>query len=195
MISLVTTLSQRTKAPVSDLLFAFGKYIFQSFTKRYPEFLEASDSFFDFLESIEKYIHVEVRKLYPDAELPKFETALLDGKTLEMNYFSERKMGDFAMGLIESSMEYFGEKGIIDMNPKNDSGSEVQFIIKKLANQWFWTQYQSNNYQLITKTNAAAAKKSSVIIDNMHFDVSQHGILFTKVNSNNADIFSSQSEH
>ena len=70
-----------------------------------------------------------------------------------------------------------------------------QFIIKKLANQWFWTQYQSNNYQLITKTNAAAAKKSSVIIDNMHFAVSQHGILFTKVNSNNADIFSSQSEH
>ena len=51
---------------------------------------------------------------------------------LEMNYFSERKMGDFAMGLIESSMEYFGEKGTIDMNPKNDSGSEVQFIIKKL---------------------------------------------------------------
>lgn len=132
MISLVTTLSQRTKAPVPDLLFTFGKYIFQSFTKRYPEFLEASDSFFDFLESIEKYIHVEVRKLYPDAELPKFETSLLDEKTLEMNYFSERRMGDFAMGLIESSMEYFGEKGTIDMNLKNDSGSEVQFLIKKL---------------------------------------------------------------
>lgn len=28
---------------------------------------------FQFLKNIENYIHVEVRKLYPDAELPTFE--------------------------------------------------------------------------------------------------------------------------
>ena len=132
MVALVTTLSQRTNTPVPDLLHAFGKFLFQTFKKGYPAFLEAANSCFDFLESIEKYIHVEVRKLYPDAELPTFETNRLDIKTLEMNYFSERKMGSFAMGLIESNMEYFGEKGSIDMNLKNESGSEVQFIIKKL---------------------------------------------------------------
>lgn len=132
MVALVTTLSQRTNTPVPDLLHAFGKYLFQTFKTGYPAFLEAANSCFDFLESIEKYIHVEVRKLYTDAELPTFETNRLDDKTLEMNYFSERKMGNFAMGLIESSMEHFGEKGTIDMNLKNESGSEVQFIIKKL---------------------------------------------------------------
>ncbi|MCI5083698.1 MAG: heme NO-binding domain-containing protein [Saprospiraceae bacterium] len=131
MVILLQSLSQKTETPIPDLMHAFGKYIFQTFKKNYPVFLNAADSSFDFLESIEKYIHVEVRKLYPDAELPTFKTNRISPNQLEMYYFSERKMGPFAKGLIESSLEHYGDQGDVQMSKIDEQGKEVKFIINR----------------------------------------------------------------
>ena len=131
MVQLVTSLSEKVQAPVPKLLHTFGCHLFKSFKKGYPAFLEAASDAFDFLESIEKYIHVEVRKLYPDAELPTFKTHRPNEQTLEMLYFSERRMGDFALGLIESSLKYYDEQANVTMTPLNESKSEVQFTIER----------------------------------------------------------------
>ena len=95
-------------------------------------FFKASDNAFDFLESIEKYIHVEVKKLYPDAQLPKFKTTRLSDTTLEMIYYSERSMADFALGLIEKTFEHYEEKATIAREDLTENGSEVKFLIQKI---------------------------------------------------------------
>ena len=131
MVQLIMGLSQKTKKDVPSLLKAFGMYLFDTLEKTYPQFLEAADNAFDFLESIENYIHVEVRKLYPDAELPTFETNLLEDNTLEMIYTSERAMSDFAEGLMERAIGYYGEEATIEKKNLSEDGKKVQFVVIK----------------------------------------------------------------
>ncbi len=132
MVTLVVDLSKKTKTPVPNLLNAFGQYIFGTFEKGYPMFFEASANAFDFLESIEAYIHVEVKKLYPDAQLPKFKTTRLSDTRLEMIYYSDRSMADFALGLIEKTFEHYEEKATITREDLTENGSEVKFLIQKV---------------------------------------------------------------
>lgn len=131
MVQLIMGLSVHTGAGVPSLLKAFGLYFFDTLKEGYPQFLEAANNAFDFLESIENYIHVEVRKLYPDAELPAFEINLQEGGALQMIYSSERKMADFAEGLIEKSLEYYEEKATIERSNLESDGSKVAFVITK----------------------------------------------------------------
>lgn len=131
MVTLVVDLSKKTKQPVPNLLNSFGQYLFGTFEKGYPSFFQNSSTAFDFLESIEVHIHVEVKKLYPDAQLPRFKTQRKGKDTLEMIYYSDRSMADFALGLIEKTLEYYGEEATIAKEDLTESGSEVKFIITK----------------------------------------------------------------
>lgn len=109
MIQLVTHLSTETEIAVPDLLRTFGKHLFGRFVGSYPQFFEGVASTFGFLGNIEGYIHVEVRKLYPDADLPSFEYDTSEPGRLTMVYRSTRPFADLAEGLILGSIEHFDE--------------------------------------------------------------------------------------
>jgi hypothetical protein len=81
---------------------------------------------------VEDYIHVEVRKLYPKAELPTFKCTRLDENRLEMVYKSLRPFGDLAQGLIAGCGEFFGETLAIERTDL-DGASEVRFLISRQA--------------------------------------------------------------
>jgi hypothetical protein len=132
MVELVTELSKATDIPVPDLLKAFGNYLFGQFVKRYPAFFTEKQTVFGFLQQVEKHIHVEVRKLYPDAELPTFETSQSSPNQMEMLYSSERKMSDLAEGLILGCIAHFKEQiSIAKEDVSGGSGTNVRFILKK----------------------------------------------------------------
>lgn len=131
LVQLITNLSTDTSTPVPHLLKSFGKYLFGTFLRAYPGFFESAKTAFDFLESIEHHIHVEVRKLYPDAQLPNFATRRIGDKTLEMIYTSDRHMSDFALGLIEKTMEHYQEEASIEMEAQPDNKNSVIFTISK----------------------------------------------------------------
>lgn len=132
MVSLVINLSQETSIPIPNLLKTFGAYLFKVFSKSYSHFIEEAPDSFTFLKSIHNYIHVEVKKLYPDAELPHFDIEHTEPNTLVMDYHSTRKMSDLAYGLIEACLEHFGEDASILQKAINDDGSSVKFVIVKL---------------------------------------------------------------
>ena len=91
MVSLVVDLGKRSGITIPDLLKAFGAYLFQTFQTGYPEMF-ANVSRFEFLQSVDQEIHVEVLKLYPDAEfLPSDRIA--SEHVLQMDYRSDRAMG------------------------------------------------------------------------------------------------------
>lgn len=129
MVSLVTHLSQRANIPVSELLRLYGQHLFGVFAKSYSHFFQGVDSAFDLLEHLENDIHIEVRKLYPDAELPRFETRRPTNDSLEMIYHSERRMADFALGLMEAALDHFGQPATIERENLNPDGSTVRFLI------------------------------------------------------------------
>lgn len=130
IVSLVINLSQETSTEVPDLLKAFGQYLFHSLAKSYPSFVKESTDPLDFLEQVETYIHVEVRKLYPDAELPTFECSRPNSPDqLHMVYHSIRHMEDVCEGLIRGSLEHFGVQATVERQSLDDD-SEL-FIVTK----------------------------------------------------------------
>jgi hypothetical protein len=81
------------------------------------------------LASIENHIHVEVIKIYPDAELPTFEILKHTGNELVMIYTSSRAMHSFGKGLMNKTFEHFNQKATILVEKLNDQGTEVKFSI------------------------------------------------------------------
>ena len=129
IIALLSSLSSISKQDISELLHGFGRYIFDTFLKGYPQFFDECAHGFEFLESIDGHIHVEVKKLYPDARLPHFETEI-NGTNMKMKYFSDRRMSDFAEGLIARTMEHYGHGYSLSKERVDDTGAEVAFTLK-----------------------------------------------------------------
>ena len=109
MVALVVSLSRHSKIPVPDLLKAFGAHLFMQFTKLYPDLIVNMPDAFSLLTSIEGVIHAEVRKLYPDAQLPCFEVERPDARTLVMIYRSVRHVEDLCEGLIRGAISHYAE--------------------------------------------------------------------------------------
>lgn len=129
MVTLLVNLSRKVNAPSSSLLEIFGKHLFGVLSKTYPYFFTRKATTFDLLMSVDSYIHVEVRKLYPDAELPHFEVTLVDKNTLWMDYYSDRKMNALAYGLIQQCILYYGEKATISQQVLEEKQNAIRFEI------------------------------------------------------------------
>lgn len=128
IVALVSKLSEKTEVPVADLLQIYGEHLFGRFTALYSRFFEGTTTAFEFLESVESNIHVEVLKLYPSAQLPRFDTTRLDENTLEMIYHSGRHLEDVAQGLIRGCLKHFKEEADIHRDPATPDGG-VRFVI------------------------------------------------------------------
>jgi hypothetical protein len=127
----VVALSAETGVPVADLVRAFGKHLFGRFALAYPRFFQGISSSFQFLSGIESVIHAEVRKLYPDAELPTFEVEQ-GHNTLSLTYFSEHPFADLAQGLIEGCIAHFGETTQLQREAvSNLPGAQARFILTR----------------------------------------------------------------
>jgi hypothetical protein len=122
-----------TGATVPVLVHAFGKYLFGRFVVLYPQIFEGVKSTYSLLEKVDSTIHVEVLKLYPDAELPRFECNTLEPGRLTMIYRSTRGFADLAAGLIEGCIEHFGET--IDVQREDLSGGQGTCVRFSLTQQ------------------------------------------------------------
>jgi hypothetical protein len=109
IVQLVVRLSQLAHTPVPDLLKIFGSHLLGRFVVLYPAFFQQAPTLFDLLGKVENYIHVEVRKLYPDAELPSFEIHQPTAESLVMTYSSTRPFADLAEGLIQGCIAHYGK--------------------------------------------------------------------------------------
>ena len=109
IVALVVALSQRSGLAVPDLLRTYGEHLFGIFVRGYPGFFAGVTDAFDFLAGIEDIIHAEVRKLYPDAELPRFDVERRDDdQELVLLYDSRRHFEDLAEGLMRGCIAHFG---------------------------------------------------------------------------------------
>ncbi|MHC5537349.1 heme NO-binding domain-containing protein [Singulisphaera rosea] len=133
ILTLVGKLHEQTQIPVADLVRAFGRHLFQRFVTLYPAFFVDVPSAFAFLERIDGIIHVEVRKLYPDAELPGFECEPLDPDRLVMTYRSQRPFAELAEGLIQGCVEHYKEAITIEREDLEGSPDETRarFLLTK----------------------------------------------------------------
>ncbi len=129
MLMLVTELSKQTAIPVPDLVKAFGQYLFVRFSVGHAHFFTGIENTFQFLSGIENYIHIEVLKLYPDAQLPSFDYENGQNDRMVMIYRSARPFADLAEGLIYGCITYFGEQIEVIREDLSDNGTAAKFTL------------------------------------------------------------------
>jgi hypothetical protein len=131
MVDLVDALSARTGTPAPVLIRGFGEFLFERFHVHHGEFFDGISDSLDFLEQIEDVIHVQVRKLYPNAQLPHFEIERSGRDHLRMVYRSDRHMGDLAEGLIRQCIAHFGTPVAIERRDLDDKCVHVRFELSR----------------------------------------------------------------
>ena len=131
MLQLLQHLSAKTDISIDDLLLVYAEHFFSVLEDSYPGLLATYKDPIEMISSIENHIHVEVRKIYPDAELPTFEVIEKTEKSLIMIYKSSRAMHHFGLGLMNKTFEHFNSTATIVLEKIKADGTEVKFIINK----------------------------------------------------------------
>ena len=129
LVRLLGALSEASGTSVPNLLRQFGLYLFRRFSVLYPSLFAGVPSAFEFLRATDKVIHVEVQKLYPDAELPHFMCESSEPNELVLLYRSPRGLGDLAEGLVLGCVSYFNEPMQVRRTdlPPSDGEQHVRF--------------------------------------------------------------------
>ena len=114
LFALVGAASKSLGVSPDQVVRTLGEGAIPLLAERFPEFFEPHAGTRTFLLTLNDIIHAEVRKLYPDADLPEFDfdTSAADGLTL--GYRSGRQLCQLAEGFITGSARHFGETAIID---------------------------------------------------------------------------------
>ncbi len=129
MVALISELHKEVGIPVNDLLYTFGKYLFDGLGTAHPEVIANYSNPIGLLYSIEDHIHVHVKKLYPDAELPTFHILEKSERHLSMIYSSSRGLYALAQGLIEKTFEHFDTTSQVTYELLEKDGTRVKFDI------------------------------------------------------------------
>lgn len=131
MFQMVGKLSEIENIPVHELLQSYGRFFFTVLSRSYPHFMEKND-LFTFLDSIDGYIHPEVLKLYPDAELPRFTAEKNSADQMTLIYESSRKMADFAIGLIYGAADFYNHSVNVEVVSTENEGKKVTLKVSNI---------------------------------------------------------------
>lgn len=133
MVTLVTTLARKTGEPLPVILREFGEYCFLRWVRYVPAYFDGKQ-LFDIMSGIDGFHESEVRKLYPDAELPSFKVESRDSSRLVLRYHSCKPLADLAVGVIHGAANYLGETVEVRHQPVADpKGPYVRIEIDRAA--------------------------------------------------------------
>lgn len=128
---LVVSLSEITQKKPEELLFLFGENLFATLVTLYGQDIQETGGSLEFIDSVENFVHVEVKKLYPDADLPTFTTVEKGDNSLVFHYKSNKKLEAFAHGLMVACGKYFNENIEIEYKVISEEPHTVEFSIQR----------------------------------------------------------------
>ena len=131
LLQLLQNLKIQTGISIDNLLLIYGEHFFSVIETNYKDLLSSYNDPIEMLASIENHIHVEVLKIYPEAELPTFEVIEKTEVSIIMIYKSSRAMHHFGLGLMNKTFEHFNSSATIVLEKIKEDGTEVKFIITK----------------------------------------------------------------
>ena len=134
LVELVIGFSEASGHSPDTLQRMFGHWMFGYFRKKYPGFFADKTDAFSLLSAIDGEIHVEVAKLYPDAELPRFDARRTPDGGFVLHYSSPRPLLAFCHGLVEACLAHYGETASVTVTRCDArSGVEADIAIRPAA--------------------------------------------------------------
>ncbi len=129
LMSIVGSACELTSADPADLLRVIGRAILPDLAASVSDLVNYDGTAFEFLGIIDDVIHVEVRKLYPDAVTPVVKTRELDERSVEVTYGSARGLWALAEGLILGAGDLFEETLVVTRQPEPSADGEAVFHV------------------------------------------------------------------
>jgi predicted hydrocarbon binding protein len=136
LLAIVGATITKLDIPLPNVLRLFGKYLFPQLAGDAPVFLVGATDLRTFLQSVDTVIHVEVKKLWPQAYLPRVNCATKGETGMVIEYQSKRQMCQLFLGLVEGAVENFDTSVDWDETTCTHRGDEVctfQFNFKAAA--------------------------------------------------------------
>lgn len=110
MEKLLGVLVAKTQQPAEVLLHDFGYFLFGRLAQTHGQMMAGKQGLLDALEILDDDIHVQVRKLYPDADLPIFTVLSRTDDAMLLRYYSTRELYSLAEGLMDGAAAHFGDR-------------------------------------------------------------------------------------
>lgn len=129
LIKLLTDAAKTSGEDADVILNEYTDHLFGIFHKDYSNFFEGAENAIDMLKTVDDHIHIEVKKLYPDAELPSFSYEEVDGK-LHLHYRSPRPLAAVARALLNSCLKHFGSQEELINSELAEDHKSATFIVK-----------------------------------------------------------------
>lgn len=128
IIDLVVALSEIEQTDLNMLIQTYGEYLFGRLAALYPN-IKQFESAFEIISHVDDFIHPEVQKLYPDADLPEFETIEKSDDKIVLRYKSKKGLHQLAKGLILGAGAFYKENlSVVVDDTKNPVEIEVRQI-------------------------------------------------------------------
>lgn len=128
LFALVGALSSKLNVSVPDLVRLFGEFLFPVLLPFAPPDAKNAPSLRAFLLMVDEVIHVEVKKLYTDSNLPEFDYDEHSDNELIMIYRSPRKLCHLSEGLIQGAAKHFNQPIEISQPKCMHMGADVCHI-------------------------------------------------------------------
>jgi hypothetical protein len=132
LVALFVALSKETGESIENLLYNFGVYLFGRLAKMASFLMDSSSSSIEAISKVDTYIHIEVKKLYPDADLPDFRVVEHKEDLLKIEYSSEKNLQPFAKGLMVGCGKHFGEELNIELLTVSTEPNVTLFTVQKI---------------------------------------------------------------
>lgn len=108
LVEFVDKAVDRLGITVKEAHSAFGTWIYPHLTRLVPETVTQREHPKVFLMDLERIHEVELRKLWPDAQPPRFRCEDTGPDTMRIHYDSPRQMFDLLEGVLRSVEQYYG---------------------------------------------------------------------------------------
>jgi len=122
--AIVEEASKLTGTPVNILKEKFGEYLVPDLFQLYSSYLKPHWKTFEVLEHTELVMHGAVRRLNSTANPPILNVTKVNDKLLMIDYFSHRRMGCLAVGIIKGIARYYNESDKVTVTPATDPDAE-----------------------------------------------------------------------
>jgi hypothetical protein len=129
MVALMTAGVKRSGQSMPELMEQFGEFCFAAWVQKFPA-LFADRDLFDVLSNIDHFHEHEVRKLYPDAELPSFAVVGRSADQVLLDYRSCKPLADLAVGVMRGAARHLNASVEVSYQLVGDC---VRFRVQRTA--------------------------------------------------------------
>ena len=124
LYSIIKVAAANKEVSEADLKEKFGEYLVPYLLTMYESHIDPSWKTFEMLENTEKVMHKAVRSEASNANPPVLNVTAVGNKLIIIDYYSKRKLGSLAIGIIRGIAKHYNESERVHIIPKSNPDDE-----------------------------------------------------------------------